>query len=500
MLTCTSSRIPEECTMEFLHNNATIEILRYSKEGCYSTHSQCDLVACSCNEDSKFVIVSSFVIGAIVASFAIAALVTSCVGKCRKKVSVSLNQVEIRGPEYIKRGEHIILNCSSDDVPVGQSAEFLVNDETYTNIRVQDKECFSGISHSECLPEECNCSEDGKWYIIQLPANDDMMNVKISCTMKFTSERVSNSTIVKKIDVYGPYIKVHDELPLEVGRTTKLTCSVTTSLQDISLVWHCLNKSADMENPLPSMYSSILSLTTVADYEGSECSCTKHFVKRQYIRDLEGDVKGNKSTLILPCTYQNAGEYICTTWNDNLTRRYWSNKSTIIEVQEPPSILSDKTVKISDTISLTVEFVTSLKPFKVEWFKHNTNLTNSSAYNINMVNANITVDIYSNQIDAPGRRRFHYLDPCLGNGRIYSCYINCFDNNSGNEKNSLQQYYAAPTTDTTNTTYDTTESLYIDPIDNETRRSFTEIDRKETDRQSHDNNTDEDIPHYIEII
>lgn len=53
MISCASASLPVECTMEFFHNNATIEILRYSVDGCYSTHEKCSFDLCSCEEDCK---------------------------------------------------------------------------------------------------------------------------------------------------------------------------------------------------------------------------------------------------------------------------------------------------------------------------------------------------------------------------------------------------------------------------------------------------------------
>ncbi|VDI05799.1 Hypothetical predicted protein [Mytilus galloprovincialis] len=53
MLTCSSTYVPAECTMEFLHKNATAEILRKSENGCYSTDKLCNPGECSCNEDCR---------------------------------------------------------------------------------------------------------------------------------------------------------------------------------------------------------------------------------------------------------------------------------------------------------------------------------------------------------------------------------------------------------------------------------------------------------------
>lgn len=53
MLTCSCTYVPEECTMEFLHNNATAEILRKFDNVCYSTDKLCNPRECSCNEDCK---------------------------------------------------------------------------------------------------------------------------------------------------------------------------------------------------------------------------------------------------------------------------------------------------------------------------------------------------------------------------------------------------------------------------------------------------------------
>lgn len=51
MIYCRTEVIPFECSMEFLHNNSTVESIRYSDGGCYDKFGECELGICSCSED-----------------------------------------------------------------------------------------------------------------------------------------------------------------------------------------------------------------------------------------------------------------------------------------------------------------------------------------------------------------------------------------------------------------------------------------------------------------
>lgn len=50
-ISCLTLAMPFECSMEFLHNNSTVESIRYSDGGCYGKSGKCKPGICSCSED-----------------------------------------------------------------------------------------------------------------------------------------------------------------------------------------------------------------------------------------------------------------------------------------------------------------------------------------------------------------------------------------------------------------------------------------------------------------
>ncbi|XP_052072679.1 uncharacterized protein LOC127710757 [Mytilus californianus] len=50
-ISCSTQTLPFECSMEFLHNNATVEIIRYSDSGCFNQYGRCETETCACSED-----------------------------------------------------------------------------------------------------------------------------------------------------------------------------------------------------------------------------------------------------------------------------------------------------------------------------------------------------------------------------------------------------------------------------------------------------------------
>jgi len=58
------------------------------------------------------------------------------------------------------------LNCSSDDVPEGHTAEFLEDGGTLTNIRIHRNKCFTTLAGAACQPRVCQCSKDKRSYVV----------------------------------------------------------------------------------------------------------------------------------------------------------------------------------------------------------------------------------------------------------------------------------------------------------------------------------------------
>ena len=76
-------------------------------------------------------------------------------------------------------------------------------------------------------------------------------------------------------DITGPDIYSTNGFPLIAGTTSKLTCTVRTTLQDISLVWNCLG--ARQQRTLQENETQLLSAIEMEFKEidqSKECTCT----------------------------------------------------------------------------------------------------------------------------------------------------------------------------------------------------------------------------------
>lgn len=95
---------------------------------------------------------------------------------------------------FAQREKDIHLNCSSDVVPFGQTAEFLVNNMTYTNIRKHKWVCFNTKLNKTCSSRSCSCAGDRKSYTLTLKPMKNVNQVTFLCRMKFTGGTVKSST------------------------------------------------------------------------------------------------------------------------------------------------------------------------------------------------------------------------------------------------------------------------------------------------------------------
>lgn len=50
-MSCLTLVMPFECSMEFLHNNSTVESIRYSNGECFDKFGECKPEICVCSED-----------------------------------------------------------------------------------------------------------------------------------------------------------------------------------------------------------------------------------------------------------------------------------------------------------------------------------------------------------------------------------------------------------------------------------------------------------------
>lgn len=113
---------------------------------------------------------------------------------------------------YVQKGHKIQLNCSADSIPVDKTVEFLANDETVTNIRKHDGDCFNTIYNRICSSESCSCSANDRYYVLFFRPPYGRTKTTFQCKMKLirTGILYSNKVIVTILGEIGisPYFNL----------------------------------------------------------------------------------------------------------------------------------------------------------------------------------------------------------------------------------------------------------------------------------------------------
>lgn len=101
--------------------------------------------------------------------------------------------------------------CYSSQTPIGLTADFLVNGQSYTSIRSTSKGCYSAHLRSRCPQNQvvCHCDKDGKEYGLVINASQRNSTMSVLCLMKFQNDGqvFKNDSIV--VDIYGKYWSLH---------------------------------------------------------------------------------------------------------------------------------------------------------------------------------------------------------------------------------------------------------------------------------------------------
>lgn len=130
-----------------------------------------------------------------------------------RKITLFLGQIEMQkvqlyGQKYAIKDRPIKLNCSSDTIPEGNTAEFLMNGKSVNNVRLHQKRCFRTVDVIVCVPGVCQCSSDGRTFVFYYTPNETG-NYDFSCRMKFSSNMSSEAgqfgTYNIMTDVIGMY-------------------------------------------------------------------------------------------------------------------------------------------------------------------------------------------------------------------------------------------------------------------------------------------------------
>ena len=109
-------------------------------------------------------------------------------------VTVTPSDVILDAVQYVQRGKFIKLNCSSELEPIGQTAEFLVDDNTITNIRNHSGTCFKTIDNQVCVENVCECGADGNSYILYYRTYHK--TATFECKMRFSRNSMQTSNKV----------------------------------------------------------------------------------------------------------------------------------------------------------------------------------------------------------------------------------------------------------------------------------------------------------------
>ncbi|XP_052094659.1 uncharacterized protein LOC127730325 [Mytilus californianus] len=248
--------------------------------------------------------------------------------------------VILSAPQHTPEGQPFQLNCSSNIAPVGQSAEFLVNGETLTYIRRHRTMCFNTALGTECRTGMCRCSLDGRSYAIYHKlSNVKTANESFTCKMTFPNEMVivSNAVSVSIIDF--PTLIMNSSFLCKGPGSVTLVCSLEG---------------------------------TPAEFEFIDW---KHSFNGTFVRYLKGINEGRFFFLLLnQCSYQDAGEYVCSVWYKVQKETVTVHKSTTLSILDK-AVITEKSARRQGSnlvnVMYSVLFYSSSPIQSVEWFQEN---------------------------------------------------------------------------------------------------------------------------------
>ncbi|XP_052080246.1 sialoadhesin-like isoform X2 [Mytilus californianus] len=126
-----------------------------------------------------------------------------------------------------------------------------------------------------------------------------------------------------------------------------------------------------------------------------------HYFNGAYIRRLNGSVLERKSILeVETCSYQNAGEYICTAWNKYGDTTLVANKTIDLVVNASPVIISSDVIREQQT-TLSATFYSSSE-MVLTWEQSNQTLTKSTDWLQTLDRNKIELILYNKSIECDG--------------------------------------------------------------------------------------------------
>ncbi|CAG2217650.1 unnamed protein product [Mytilus edulis] len=310
-------------------------------------------------------------------------------------IMISQGSVLLSAKRHVKRYENVVLNCSSDTIPLGKTANLEVNGKSFTAITLLSTgECFSSILRNQCTPDVCACSSRGVWFSHIYDVVQHVGRINITCSMILKVHGSSSDSVrVNVIDFTGPTLRTDPELPFKAGTTASFICLTDTLSTNIQFKWECLGNNETMSVKAgllnSTKYSSVIMNDINMNHDGNICRCCinvdgitaeseisvsiistpiiqsteivtcnssavnlsciiktglplygfnlwTHSVNGIQIRTLNGSMNmmnGKESILeVETCSFQEAGEYTCNAWNTHGGTSLVVNKNISLQV------------------------------------------------------------------------------------------------------------------------------------------------------------------------
>ncbi|CAC5419777.1 unnamed protein product [Mytilus coruscus] len=251
-----------------------------------------------------------------------------------------MQRVQLYGPKYAIKDRPVRLKCSSDTVPEGNTAEFLMNGKSVNSVRLHQTRCFRTVDVIVCVPGMCQCSDDGRTFVFYFTPNE-IGEYGFSCRMKFSSNMSSEAG---KFGTYNIVTYVIEPTPLvkteKNDNLINLTCSIIFIEITTIFTWSCDNEPIMPESlhNTPTSWS-VVSLELSQKKSTSLCFCsvslpTLNFTESTTARLQYRDTTSHES---LFCNISTPIKLTCGNLAIQDTNAYWKHHINTTLIRTIPS-------------------------------------------------------------------------------------------------------------------------------------------------------------------
>ncbi|CAG2225765.1 TTN [Mytilus edulis] len=308
--------------------------------------------------------------------------------------------VLLTAKQHVKRYENVGLNCSSDTIPLGKTANLEVNGKSFTAITLLSTgECFSSILRNQCTPDVCACSSRGLWFSHIYDVVQHVGRINITCSMILKEHGSSSDSVqVNVIDFTGPTLSTDPELPFraDIKAYFIFIMNDINMNHDGNICRCCIN--VDGITAKSEISVSIISTPIIQSTE--IVTCNSSAVNLSCIIKTGLPSYGfNLWTHSVKC-YQEAGEYTCNAWNTHGETSLVVNKNISLQVNTSPVIISMAVFPgRKTTLSASIYSSTEIIPV---WQQLNETIVNSTDLMQTLERRNIKISVYNKSIECHG--------------------------------------------------------------------------------------------------